>query len=676
MSDRHQRALGALYGLAIGDALGMPTQSLPRSVIVDRYGEQVTGFEPGPADHPLAAGLPAGSITDDTEQALLVAGLLVDGGDRSIDPLELANRLLAWEESMHKRGSLDLLGPSTRRALADLLAGADVNESGRTGTTNGAAMRITPVGIVSPSADLDRLVTTVVQASSVTHNTSIGLAGAAAVAGAVSAGVDGAGIAQAIEVGIAAAERASRHGHWVAGADVAERIRWAIEVARSVPPDGVMDVVYRLICTSLSTQESVPAAFAVLASYETDPWLACRVAASVGGDCDTIAAMTGAMAGACSGAAAFPASARTTVTEVNGLDLDSIAVSLLRVRDTGAGTNTDRIAGVQQPSGIAPAGRLLHTGNVVIDVVLEVDALPEPGDDVVTDAALSTAGGGFNVMLAAARQGMLVTYLGAHGSGPFGQLARRALSSAGVTVSQLPRRDLDTGIVLSLIDGSGERTFVTSRGAEATMQAADLQAVPVGADDVIYISGYSLLHEPNRAALSDWLVRLDDRVLVVFDPGPLVGDLPAAEVTQVLRRADWVTCNQRESGRLTGQQQPSVAGQHLLRRCPRGSVLIRLGADGCVLIQRGAEPIDVPAFTVAAVDTNGAGDAHTGTFIAALSRGEPAPNAARLANAAAAFAVTVRGPATAPTGAQLRQFLADAGDQPGTSTLNAPVSMS
>jgi sugar/nucleoside kinase (ribokinase family) len=319
---------------------------------------------------------------------------------------------------------------------------------------------------------------------------------------------------------------------------------------------------------------------------------------------------------------------------------------------------------------------LLHTGNVVIDVVLEVDALPEPGDDVITDAALSTAGGGFNVMVAAARQGMPVTYLGAHGSGPFGQLARRALSSAGVSVSQLPRRELDTGIVLSLIDGSGERTFVTSRGAEATLRAADLQAVPVGADDVIYISGYSLLHEPNRAALSDWLVRLDDRVLVVFDPGPLVGDIPAAEVTQVLHRADWVTCNQRESGRLTGQQQPLAAGRDLLRRCPRGSVLIRLGADGCVLIQRGAEPIEVPAFTVAAVDMNGAGDAHTGTFIAALSRGEPAADGARLANAAAAFAVTVRGPATAPTRPQLRQFLADAGDQPGTSTLNAPVSMS
>ena len=63
------RAVGALYGLAIGDALGMPTQSLARGEIVARYGGLLDTFWPGPADHPLAAGLPAGTVTDDTEQA-------------------------------------------------------------------------------------------------------------------------------------------------------------------------------------------------------------------------------------------------------------------------------------------------------------------------------------------------------------------------------------------------------------------------------------------------------------------------------------------------------------------------------------------------------------------------------------------------------------------------------
>ena len=206
------RAAGALYGLAVGDALGMPTQSLPRARIVADYGGLVAAFEPAPPDHPLAAGLPAGSVTDDTEQALLLARLLIEGGGR-VDPAELARRLLAWERSMRERGSLDLLGPSTRRAIAELLAGADIDLAGRLGATNGAAMRIAPVGIATPGADLALLVDRVVEASLVTHNTGVALAGAAAVAAAVSAGVDGATVAEATRSAVAAAKLAAGRGH-------------------------------------------------------------------------------------------------------------------------------------------------------------------------------------------------------------------------------------------------------------------------------------------------------------------------------------------------------------------------------------------------------------------------------------------------------------------------------
>ena len=124
------RALGALYGLAIGDALGMPTQSRSRPDIVARYGSLLTAFEPGPPGHPVAAGLPAGAVTDDTEQAVLLARLIVAGrGD--IDPAELARALLAWEGSMRARGSLDLLGPSTKQALNAVAAGASIEDAGR-----------------------------------------------------------------------------------------------------------------------------------------------------------------------------------------------------------------------------------------------------------------------------------------------------------------------------------------------------------------------------------------------------------------------------------------------------------------------------------------------------------------------------------------------------------------
>ncbi len=338
------RAAGALYGLAVGDALGMPTQTLPFSQVQKRYG-WLTGFEPASHDHPLAAGMPAGSVTDDTGQALVVARLLLAGGGR-VDAATLAAALGEWEDEMRRRGSLDLLGPSTRRALADLAAGVPPERSGRSGTTNGAAMRVAPVGVavgLGPRAgtrtgagpsDVSALVDAVVGASAVTHGTSVALAGAAAVAGAVSAGVAGAHFDGAVAVALAASAAAARRGVAVAAPDVARRVAWAVALVAGRDPGEAAGDVVDLVGTGLATHESVPAAFAVVALHRGDPWAACRYAASLGGDSDTVAAMAGAVAGACRGAAAIPAEARRTVDAVNGLDLGAVAAALLRLRET------------------------------------------------------------------------------------------------------------------------------------------------------------------------------------------------------------------------------------------------------------------------------------------------------------------------------------------------------
>src|ERR1700744_3688543 len=137
-AQERDRARGALYGLAIGDALGMPTQLLSREQIIDRWGPLLGGFEPAPPGHPIAAGLPAGSVTDDTEQAVLLGRLLLSG---RVDPREFADGLAAWGRDRTARGSLDLLGPSTRRAIDAVLAGTPPHEAGSSGDTNGAAMR-------------------------------------------------------------------------------------------------------------------------------------------------------------------------------------------------------------------------------------------------------------------------------------------------------------------------------------------------------------------------------------------------------------------------------------------------------------------------------------------------------------------------------------------------------
>ena len=306
----------------------------------------------------------------------------------------------------------------------------------------------------------------------------------------------------------------------------------------------------------------------------------------------------------------------------------------------------------------SPFTRLLHLGNVVVDVVLSVPALPEPGGDVLATAAQTAAGGGFNVMAAAARLGLAVAYGGAIGSGPFAALALAACAAEGIDVLQPPKPGRDTGFVISIVDATGERTFLTSRGAEATLTGADLAPVRPRAGDAVYVSGYGLAHPSNAAALLGWLGRLGDDHLAVFDPGPLAGELPASVLDPVLRRADWLTCNAREGTLLTGLTDPADALRALAARLRRAGVLVRTGPGGCLLAQPSSPPRHVPGFAVGPVDTNGAGDAHAGAFLAALASGAAPAEAARQANAAAAFSVTRRGPATGPTKAELARFLA------------------
>ncbi len=329
MTER-DRAIGALAGLALGDALGMPTQSMSREWIASRYGQVTTLLDAAP-DQPIAPGIPAGSITDDTEQALLLAGLLIDGAGR-VEATAFADVLERWEADMVRRGSADLLGPSTKRAIQRLRAGEPPDQAGRDGTTNGAAMRVTPVGIAVPVADQESLLDTVVQASRVTHNSSIGIAAAAAVAAAVSAGVGGADLGTALDAAERAAAAGARRGHWAAGGDIAARIRWARGFVRGRDREDLADAVANVIGTSVAAQESVVAAFALAEALGDAPLDALTLAAGIGGDTDTVAAICGAVLGAHHGVGGLPADLLDTVRRVNRLDPAPVADGLLKLR--------------------------------------------------------------------------------------------------------------------------------------------------------------------------------------------------------------------------------------------------------------------------------------------------------------------------------------------------------
>jgi len=331
--DRTDRALGAFYGLALGDALGMPTQSFSRQQIQQRFG-QITTLTAAGADQPIAPNMAAGSITDDTEQAVLVAELLVEGKGH-IEPSDLAQRLIDWEASMQAKGSQDLLGPSTKRAIEMILAGHSPEESGRFGTTNGAAMRITPVGIAADIADPQRFLAAVVQACQVTHNTTLGISSAAAVAGAISAGINGASLSDALAAGVMAAQWGEGHGHWIAGGKIAARIQWAEKLCAGCDNTSLPDLLYDVVGTSVASQESVVAVFALaqqVASGRLADFDALCMAASLGGDTDTIAGILGAVLGACQGLSAWPAAMIEQIKSVNALKLEPLVEGLLALR--------------------------------------------------------------------------------------------------------------------------------------------------------------------------------------------------------------------------------------------------------------------------------------------------------------------------------------------------------
>ena len=239
---------------------------------------------------------------------------------------------------MRERGSLDLLGPSTKHALELLGNGASPDEAGRTGTTNGAAMRITPVAIAA-APDLGRLVEAVVAASKITHNTNLGIAAATAVAAAVSAGIDGADLPTALDLAERAADEGGRHGHWCAGGEIAARIRWVRRWVRElgakfggVSADALGDAVYAVVGTSVAAQESVVAAFALVEALGSSPIDVLTTAAGLGGDTDTIAAIAGAILGAHHGLSGLPADLVAEVRRVNDLRLEPIVDGLLELR--------------------------------------------------------------------------------------------------------------------------------------------------------------------------------------------------------------------------------------------------------------------------------------------------------------------------------------------------------
>ena len=247
-----------------------------------------------------------------------------------------------------------------------------------------------------------------------------------------------------------------------------------------------------------------------------------------------------------------------------------------------------------------------------------------------------------------------------------GDKVRAALAAEGIRLLRTPDPDADTGFDVALVEAGGERTFVTALGAESLSAPGSWDLVRVRPGDAVYVSGYGLVPPGSGQVLGTWAAGLPAGVLLFVDPGPLVADIPAAVLDPVLARCDWWSCNQREATLLTGSDDPAEAARRLVRQTARADVIVRAGPDGCVVAMRvpgpgaghGLSLSHIAAPSVDAVDTTGAGDAHSGVFLAGLAAGLTVGEALRRANAAAALTVTRAGAATSPTRTELDRFLA------------------
>jgi sugar/nucleoside kinase (ribokinase family) len=298
-------------------------------------------------------------------------------------------------------------------------------------------------------------------------------------------------------------------------------------------------------------------------------------------------------------------------------------------------------------------------GSILVDVLMYIDHLPERGGDCLARHALLTSGGGYNVLVGAARLGLPVCHAGRVGTGPMGTQVMRDLQAAGIPLALPQVQGEDTGFDVGLVEEDAERTFVTSPGTEARLLPADVQAIALQGGDAVYVSGYDLGYPVSGTTLEAWLPSLPSACLLVVDPGPLITDIPVERRARVLARTNILTLNAREIRALTHTESlPTAAQQAAQELAAGGLVVARAGEEGCWLARADQPPLHIPGRSTHVVDTTGAGDAHTAALLARLAAGDELRTAARIANIAASIAIERQGPATGPGLAELQRVIA------------------
>lgn len=293
-------------------------------------------------------------------------------------------------------------------------------------------------------------------------------------------------------------------------------------------------------------------------------------------------------------------------------------------------------------------------GSINMDLVVEADRFPKPGETVMGGALKTFPGGkGANQAVAAAKLGATVHLIGRVGKDANGQLLRDALDAEGVITRGVDEHGSSTtGVAVITVTPDGENTIVVAPGANATLGATEVAWYSglIEESDALILQLETTMDAVARAAeIAHWA---KTRVILNAAPAAVVPN-------EILKLVDILIVNQTEAMTMTGTQ-PGRDGRafldQLLRLGP-SRVVLTLGAQGAVFYD-GQVLEQHAAFPVEAIDATAAGDAFVGAYAVQGIAGADAREALRYGCAAGALTTTKRGAQPSlPNHIELEDFL-------------------
>lgn len=288
---------------------------------------------------------------------------------------------------------------------------------------------------------------------------------------------------------------------------------------------------------------------------------------------------------------------------------------------------------------------VLCVGHAVYDLVFSVDRHPDADEKTFAEKLISCGGGpAANAAVTVSRLGLKSAFAGYLGNDVFGRLHLAELKQETVNTDLLIRSDSPTPLSVILVKPDGRRTVVNFKGATPPLTAERIK-FSGWQPKVVLFDG----HEPEMSLAL--LKTIKGRgISTVLDAGSVhKGTL------KLLQEVDYIVASQKFGRESTGKENPQQAALELARF--GSAVVITLGEAG--LVWKTADGSgSLPAFSVDAVDTTGAGDAFHGAFAAGLARGRPWEDLLRCASAVGALCCMKYGARPAiPTSGELSRFL-------------------